>query len=408
MRFARFNSKQFQKLCERNLLRKRRLRESVRRIIEDVSLRGDDAVVKYTRKFDKVKLPPKRIGVTESELNGAYQDIKPDFVNVLKMAMDNISMFYKRQLRKSWKIKDREGGILLAEKLEPLDTVGVYVPSSTAPLVSTVYMSVLPAKMAGVRRIVMCTPPNRFGSVDPHILAVANLLKVNGVFKAGGAQAIAAMAFGTRTIPKVDKIVGPGNPYVTEAKRQVYGYVDIDMLAGPSEVVIVANQYSNPDYVIADLNAQSEHLLGLSVLVTTSKRFARYIKKEVDSGFVVPVKNLDEAAEVVNMLAPEHLEIMIKSPNRLLRKIKNAGAIFIGPYSPAAVGDYIAGPSHVLPTGGSARFSSGLSVNDFVKSSHIISYSKRALEKVNGAVQMLTALEGMQKHSESVKVRFEK
>ncbi len=408
MKLVRFNSKQFQKLCDRNSHRKKRLQECVRKIIDDVGVRGDDALIKYTKKFDKIKLQARRIRVTESETNGAYGDIKQEFVTVLKMAIDNVSRFYEKQIRRSWKIKDREDGILLAEKIIPLDSVGVYVPSGTAPLVSTVYMTVLPAKISGVKRIVMCTPPNRFGSVDPHILVAANLLKVNEVYKVGGAQAIAAMAFGTKSIQKVDKVVGPGNSYVTEAKRQVFGYVDIDMLAGPSEVVIIADQYANPDYVIADLNAQSEHLMGLSVLVTKSKRFAKYIKKEVDAGYVVVVKNLDEAAEVVNRLAPEHLEVMIKSPNRVLKKIKNAGAIFIGPYSPAAVGDYIAGPSHVLPTGGSARFSSGLGINDFVKSSHVISYSKRALEKVSDAVQMLTNIEGMLKHQQSIKVRFEK
>jgi len=408
MRLVRFNSKQFEKLCGRNCTRKKRVQESVKKIIDGVFIHGDNAIIKYTRKFDKIALKPNRIRVSEGEMNGAYQDIKPEFVNILKMAFDNITRFYQRQMRKSWKIKDREYGILLAEKIEPLESVGVYVPSGTAPLVSTVYMTVLPAKIAGVKRIIMCTPPNKYGSVDPHILAVANLLKVNEVYKVGGAQAVAAMAFGTKTIAKVDKIVGPGNAYVTEAKRQVFGYVGIDMLAGPSEVVIIANQYSDPDYVIADLNAQSEHSMGLSVLVTTSKKFAKYIKKEVEQGIVVLVKNVDETVEVVNRLAPEHLEVMIKSPNRILKKIKNAGAIFVGPYSPAAVGDYIAGPSHVLPTGGSARFSSGLGVNDFMKSSHVITYSRKALERVRGAIQTLTEIEGMQKHMQSVKVRFEK
>ena len=408
MRFVKYNSKQFQKLCDRNFQRKKRLTECVRKIIEDVKLRGDDAIVKYTKKFDNVKLSAKKIKVTESETNAAYQDIKPDFVNVLKLSTDNITGFYKKQLRRSCKIKDAEGGTMLAEKIQPLDCVGVYVPGGTAPLVSTVYMTVLPAKIAGVKKIVMATPPNKYGTVDPHILVMANLLKVNEVYKIGGAQAIAAMAFGTKTVSKVDKIVGPGNPYVTEAKRQLFGYVGIDMLAGPSEVVIVANQYSDPNYVIADLNAQSEHLMGLSVLVTTSKKFAKFIKKEVPNGYIILVNNIDEAAEVVNMLAPEHLQILVKSPKRLLRKIRNSGAIFLGPYSPTAVGDYIAGPSHVLPTGGTARFSSGLGVNDFVKSLHIISYSKKALEKVNDAVQMLATIEGMQKHLESIKVRFGK
>lgn len=408
MKLIKFNGKQFQKLCDRSLQRKKRVQESVRKIVEDVRYTGDEALLKYTKRFDKVKLQTKKMTVTESEMNGAYQNIKEDFINVLRVALDNVTRFYKRQFLKSWKVKDREDGTLLVEKFQPLESIGVYVPGGTAPLVSTVYMTVVPAMIAGVKRIVMCTPPNKFGSVDPHILAVANLLKVSEVYKVGGAQAIAAMAFGTKTISKVDKIVGPGNQYVTEAKRQIYGFCDIDMLAGPSEIVIIANQHSNPDYVIADLKAQSEHLMGLSILVTTSKKFARFIRKEISGGYVVLVKNMDEAVEVVNRIAPEHLAIMVKSPKRMLRKIKNAGAIFLGPYSPVAVGDYIAGPSHVLPTGGSARFSSGLSVYDFIKRQHVISYSKKALEKVNSAVQMLAELEGLNMHLESIKVRFEK
>jgi len=408
MKLVRPNSKQFQKLCDRSIQRKKRVQETVRRIIEDVRNRGDDALIKYTRKFDKVRLQVKKMRVTEGEMNGAYQNIKEDFIDVLKIALDNVSRFYKKQLRKSWKVRNSEDGTVLVEKFQPLESIGVYVPSGTAPLVSTVYMTVVPARIAGVNKVIMCAPPNKFGTVDPHILAVANLLNVSEVYKVGGAQAIAAMALGTKTIPKVDKVVGPGNQYVTEAKRQIYGFCDIDMLAGPSEIVIIANQYSNPDYVIADLKAQSEHLMGLSILVTTSKRLARFIKKEVSEGYVVLVKNLNEAIEVVNRLAPEHLSIMVRSPNRIVGKIKSSGAIFLGPYSPVAVGDYIAGPSHVLPTGGSARFSSGLSVYDFIKRQHVISYSKRALEKVNNAVQMLAALEGLEKHLESVRVRFEK
>lgn len=408
MKVIGFKSKMFQKLCDRNLQHKKRVQETVRKIIEDVKNRGDEALIKYTGKFDKVKLQVKKMRVTEGEMNGAYQNIKEDFIDVLKMALDNVSRFYKRQLPKSWKVKDREDGTVLVEKFQPLESIGMYVPGGTAPLVSTVYMTVVPARIAGVNKVVMCTPPNKFGTVDPHILAVANLLNVNEVYKVGGAQAIAAMALGTKTIPKVDKVVGPGNQYVTEAKRQIYGFCDIDMLAGPSEIAIIANQYSNPDYVIADLRAQSEHLMGLSILVTTSKRLARFIKKEVSEGYIVLVKNLDEAVEVVNRIAPEHLSIMVKSPNRIVSKIKSSGAIFLGPYSPVVVGDYIAGPSHVLPTGGSARFSSGLSIYDFIKRQHVISYSKKALEKVNNAVQMLAALEGLEKHLESVRVRFEK
>jgi histidinol dehydrogenase len=406
MKTITITGKSFQKLCCRNIIGKRRIVNTVKKIIEDVRLHGDEAVVKYTKKFDKIKLTPRELKVTETEMSGAYQDIKPEFVNTLKMVIENVNRFYKKNNKKSWKMVDGDG-VMLGENYRPLESVGIYIPSGTVPLVSTIYMTVLPAKIAGVERIVLITPPNEYKSVDPHILVVADLLKVKEIYKAGGSQAIAALAFGTKTIPKVDKIVGPGNAYVTEAKRQVFGYVDIDMTAGPSEVVIVANQYSNPAYVKADLAAQSEHFMGLSVLVTTSKRLARVMKKEVDKGYVILVKNIEQAAEVVNKLAPEHLEIMIKSPYKLLKQIRHAGAIFIGPYSPTAVGDYIAGPSHVLPTGGTARFFSGLGSKDFIKSSHIISYSKKALEKGKDSLEKLTGIERLQKHFESVKVRFE-
>ncbi|MEI8345110.1 MAG: histidinol dehydrogenase, partial [Candidatus Omnitrophota bacterium] len=241
-----------------------------------------------------------------------------------------------------------------------------------------------------------------------HILVVANLLKVDGVFKAGGAQAIAAFAFGTKSIPRVDKIIGPGNAYVSEAKRQVYGYCDIDMIAGPTEVVILADDYSDPEYIAADLMAQSEHHMGTAILVTTSKRLAANMKKCPARGYILRVKNLKQAAEVINHIAPEHLEIMVKNPQRVLRDIRHAGAVFIGNYSPTAVGDYVAGPSHVLPTNGTARFFSGISTQDFFKSTHVISFSKKALERVRGPVEYLAALEGLVKHKESVSVRFEK
>ena len=406
MKAIKITGKNFQKLCSRNIVGRKRIAGTVRKIIEDVRLHGDDALIKYTKKFDNVKLQPRELRVTETETSGAYQDIKPEFVNTLKIVIENVNKFYKKANRKSWKIKDSDG-VILGENYRPLENVGVYIPSGTVPLVSSVYMTVLPAKIAGVERIVLVTPPNQYKSVDPHILVVADLLKVKEIYKVGGSQAIAALAFGTKTIPKVDKIVGPGNAYVTEAKRQVFGHVDIDMIAGPSEVVIVANQHSNPAYVKADLSAQSEHFMGLSILVTTSRRFARMMKKEVDNGYVILVKNMEQAAEVVNKLAPEHLEIMIKRPNKLLKEIKNAGAIFIGPYSPTAVGDYIAGPSHVLPTGGTARFFSGLCVKDFIKSTHIVSYPKKALEKVKDSIEKLTTIEKLHKHFESVKARFE-
>ncbi len=387
--------------------RNRRVEETVRRILDDVQTLGDEALIRYTRKFDKIKLTPKELKVTESEISGAYSNISPDFVASLKVAVENVTRYYKKQKKRSWKMRG-EDGIILGEKIRPLESVGVYVPSGTVPLPSTVYMTVLPAKLAGVEKVYIVTPPNKFKSVDPHILAVANLLKVDGVFKVGGAQAIGALAFGTKTIPRVDKIIGPGNAYVAEAKRQVFGYCDIDMVAGPTELVILADDHSDPDFVAADLVAQSEHHMGCSVLVTTSKRLAKLIKKVPARGYIVVVKNLKQGVEVVNQIAPEHLQIMVKSPQRILKDVKHAGAIFIGAHTPTAVGDYIAGPSHVLPTSGTARFFSGISSDDFLKSSHIISYTKKALEKVKGPVESLAALEGLTKHMESVKIRFDK
>ena len=406
MKLVRLGSKQFQKICDRNSGRNKRVSTSVSKIIENVRAGGDDAVIKYTKKFDHVKLTAKDLRVSECETSGAYQDIKPEFVSTLKVVLENINKFYKKQLRKSWNFKDADG-VLLGEKITSLENVGVYVPSGTVPLVSSVYMTVIPARMAGVKKIVLVTPPNQYKSVDPHILVVANLLKVDEIYKVGGAQAIAALAFGTKTIPKVDKIVGPGNAYVTEAKRQVFGYCDIDMLAGPTEVVIIANQFSDINFIKADLEAQAEHFMGLSILITNSKKVAAILKKENIKGYVILVKNMDEAADVANMLAAEHLQILTNNPKKIARKITNAGAIFLGPYTPVAVGDYVAGPSHVLPTGGSARFFSGLGVSDFYKSSHILSYTKKALEKIREPLEKVAGIEKLTKHLDSVKVRFE-
>jgi histidinol dehydrogenase len=308
-------------------------------------------------------------------------------------------------MRKSCRTKDGDG-VILSEKLLPLESVGIYIPAGTAPLVSTVYMTVLPAKIAGVKRVVLTTPPGKNGNVNPYILVVADLLKVNEIYKVGGAQAITALSCGTKSIPKVDKIVGPGNAYVTEAKRQLFGFVDIDMLAGPTEVVIIANRYSNPGFIVADLQAQAEHSGGLAILITTSKSLMKQVKNQVVSGYIILAKNLDEAAEIANKIAPEHLQILTNNPLSVAKKIKNAGAIFLGPYSPVAVGDYIAGPSHVLPTGGSARFFSGLNVVDFMKTSHVISYSKKALEKVKEPLEKIAGIEGLSKHLDSIKVRF--
>jgi len=405
MKILRLSSKEIQNLCERYYYHKKRLQEKVRKIVRDVRDEGDKALIRYTRRFDRVKLFPRDLKVAANEINGAYQNIDTDFISNLKVIIENIQKFHKKQLPKPWKIKQVEG-VELGEIFRPIDRVGIYVPAGTAPLVSSVYMSVLPARIAGVKKISLVTPPSSSGRVDPHILAVANLLKVDEIYRVGGAQAIAALAFGTKTIPKVDKIIGPGNDYVTEAKRQVFGYVDIDMLAGPSEVVILANQFSDKDYVVHDLLAQAEHLKGLAVVITTSKKFAKMIKKEIENGYVVLAKNIKQAAEIINRIAPEHLEIFVKRPNRVVKMINNAGAIFIGPYSPVCIGDYVAGPSHVLPTGGTARFFSGLGVRSFLKSTHTIAYSKKALEKEKSAIEKMTKIEGLDKHLESYKVRF--
>lgn len=407
MKIIRFASKKLEKIYNRGNLRQRRVEEKVRKIIDDVRLLGDDALIKFTRKFDKVKLIQRQLKVSQIEISGAYANISPNFVGSLKVIIENINRFYRKQLRKSWRIKGPEG-VVLGENYTPLDRVGIYIPAGTAPLVSTVYMTVLPAKLAGVKNITLISPPDKNGNINPHILVVADLLKVNEIYRVGGAQGIAALAYGTKTIPRVDKIVGPGNIYVSEAKRQVFGVVDIDMIAGPTELVIIANRLSDPKFIVADLRAQAEHAKGLAILITNSKSLANEVKSQLDgdNGYIVLTKNLEQACEIVNKIAPEHLEILVKNPKALLKKIKNSGAIFLGPYSPVALGDYVAGPSHVLPTNGTARFFSGLSVFDFVKSNHIISYSKKALEKIREPLEKIAGIEGLQKHVDSVKSRF--
>ena len=407
MRSITVGSEKFKSLVNRDNQGRKRLQKKVAGILENVQAEGDKALIRYTKKFDRIDLARKDLRVSEAEISGAYQDIKPELVNTLKKIIRNINKFYKNQIPKSWTVK-HESGIELGEKFEPIEKVGVYVPSGTAPLVSSVYMSVLPAKIAGVKRIVLLSPPNKYKTIDPHILVMANLLKVDEIYKVGGAQAIAALAFGTRTIPKVDKIVGPGNEYVTEAKRQVFGYCDIDMMAGPSEVLIIANQYANVEYIKKDLLAQDEHHKGLAILVTPSKKvFNAFYGDDSIKGYLVKVKNLDEAVEVSNLIAPEHLQLMVKSPRRLIKNIVNAGAIFLGEYTPVALGDYVAGPSHVLPTGGTARYFSGLNLRSFVKSSHVISYSRKALLDSADWVRELTEIEKLEKHWESIKVRCE-
>ena len=408
MKIIRPSSAQLEKIYNRGFNKQKRVEERVKKIIDDVRAFGDDAVLKYTKKFDGIKLSSRQIKVSEIDISGAYQNISPNFVSSLKVIMENVNRFYRKTLKKSWRIKDSDG-VVLGENLLPLDRVGVYIPAGTAPLVSTVYMTVLPAKIAGVKEIVLISPPDSNGLINPHILVVADLLKVNEIYRVGGAQGIAALAYGTKTIRRVDKIVGPGNVYVSEAKRQVFGQVDIDMIAGPTELVIIANRFSDPKFIIADLKAQAEHSKGLAILITNSKSLAKEIKSMLpdDNGVIVLTKNLEEAADISNRIAPEHLEILVKNPQKLLKLIRNAGAVFLGPYSPTAIGDYVAGPSHVLPTAGTARFFSGLSVCDFIKSNHIIGYSKRALEKIKDPLEKIAGIEGLSKHLDSVKVRFQ-
>jgi len=407
MKIIRYGSKQLEKIYNRGDGRKTRLQERVAKIISDVRTLGDEALIKYTKKFDGVKLAPRQLKVSAIEISGAYQNISPNFVSSLKVIIENINRFYRKTLRKSWRMKDGDGAVV-GENYIPLERAGIYIPAGTAPLVSTVYMTVVPAKLAGVKKIILASPPDKDGRINPHILVVADLLKVDEIYRVGGAQAIAALSYGTKTIPKVDKIVGPGNIYVSEAKRQVFGQVDIDMIAGPTELVIIANRSSDPKFIVNDLRAQGEHAKGLAILITNSKALARQVKAQLanEEGFIVLTKNLEEAVEVANRIAPEHLEIMVNNPGRILKQIRNAGAVFLGPYSPVAIGDYVAGPSHVLPTNGTARFFSGLSVMDFVKSIHVIGYSKRALEKIREPLEKIAGIEGLTKHLESVKARF--
>ena len=398
-------SQEWQRLCGRQLVRKRRIEDSVRKIIDDVYQGGDDALLRYTRRFDKVRLAPRQLRVTEAEISGAFQHLDPKFALQLKSAIQNVQSFYSRPRLKPVRSVDGDG-VVLGEKFDPIERVGIYIPGGTASLVSTVYMTVIPAKKAGVARVILATPPRKDGSVDPHILAVASLLDVDEVYRMGGAQAVAAMAFGTKTVPKVDKIVGPGNAYVAEAKRQVYGFVDVDTPAGPSEIAVIANRYSNTQYVLADLLGETEHAGGIAFLITTSKALARLARKQVPGGYCIVVKNLDEAADVANRLAPEHLEIMVRSPRKLAARITSAGAIFLGQYSPVTVGDYVAGPSHVLPTGGAARTFSGLGIDDFIRRTHVISYTRKALERMREPLERIAAIEGLPRHYEAVKVRL--
>jgi len=400
------NLANLEKIIAKKRKRKKQIREQVARILKEVKEKGEEAVLKYTRRFDKVKLKPKELRVTESEISAAFNELNSQIISAIKTAIESVYEFHKALLPKPFlKIKKEEGKIL-GIRYVPLKRVGIYVPAGSAPLVSSVYMCAIPAQTAGVKEIVLVSPPTKDKSINPFILATASMLKIKEIYKIGGAQAIAALAYGTKTIKKVDKIIGPGNEYVMEAKRQVFGEVDIDLLAGPSEILIIASKNANLDYILSDLEAQAEHHKGLVMVVTTSKKIANSLRKKKLNGFVVRVRNLEEAVKVANIIAPEHVEIFTKNPTVLLKKIENAGAVFLGENTPVALGDYIAGPSHVLPTHGTAKFFSGLSVRDFLKEIHFVSYSKKALEKQFPALLEIASLEGMKKHIESVERRL--
>ena len=404
MRVVR-NLESLEKLLLKKRARKNKIHEKVSKIIKGVRDNGDNALAEYTKKFDKVKISPRELKISESEISAAFNELDSSLISAFKLAIDNVTKFYKGQIPKTIRVKEDNGKTLISRYV-PLERVGVYVPAGTAPLVSSVYMAVIPAIVAGVKEVVLVSPPGKDRNINPFILAVGSLLKIKEIYRLGGAQAIAALAYGTKTIKKVDKIVGPGNEFVTEAKRQLFGEVDIDMLAGPSEVVILASKDANVEHIIADLEAQIEHYNGLGILVTNSRKIIRDIRKRKVPGLALRVRNLDEGTRVVNCIAPEHLEILTKKPASLLKKIRNAGAIFLGDYTPVALGDYTAGPSHVLPTGGSSRFFSCLSVRSFLKESHIINYTKKALQEEEQVLEKIANLEGMVKHIESVKKRL--
>ena len=404
MRVVR-NLESLEKLLLRKRVRKNKVYEKVSKIIKGVRDNGDSALVEYTKKFDKVKISAWELKISESEISAAFNELDSSLITAFKLAIDNVTKFYKGQVPKTIRLKE-DSGKTLVSRFIPLERVGVYVPAGTAPLVSSVYMAVIPALVAGVKEVVLVSPPGKDGNINPFILAVGSLLKIKEIYRLGGAQAIAALACGTKTIRKVDKIIGPGNEFVTEAKRQLFGEVDIDMLAGPSEVVILASKDANVEHIISDLEAQIEHYNGLGILVTNSRKIIRDIRKKKIPGLALRVRNLDEGCRVVNCISPEHLEILTKKPSSLLKKIRNAGAIFLGDYTPVALGDYTAGPSHVLPTGGSSRFFSCLSVRSFLKESHIINYTKKALQEEEQVLEKIANLEGMVKHIESVKKRL--
>lgn len=399
--------------------------ESVNEIIADVKKQGDKAVFAYTKQFDQVELEATNIRVTKEEIEEAYDLVDQDLIDVIRKALINIKIYHEKQRQNSW-FDSQPNGIILGQKVTPLEKVGVYVPGGKAVYPSSVLMNIMPAKVAGVSKIIMTTPPGKDGKVNPNTLVAANEAGADEIYKVGGAQAIAALAFGTNCIPKVDKIVGPGNIYVALAKKAVFGYVSIDSVAGPSEILVIADETANPRFVAADLLSQAEHdELASAVLVTTSEELAKAVSKEVEDfvavlsrkeileksldnyGYILLVKDLEEAIDVANEIASEHLEIVTKDPFTVMTKIKNAGAIFLGEYSSEPLGDYFAGPNHVLPTNGTAKFFSPLGVDDFMKKSSIISYSKEALEPIHKDIIKFAEAEQLTAHANSIKVRFE-
>lgn len=392
-------------------------------IIADVRANGDQALYTYSEKFDGVKLSS--LAVTKEETDAAYASMEPEFIETLTLAKENIEAFHKQQIRRDFCINDKDG-ILLGQKITAIEKVGIYVPGGTARYPSSVLMNAIPAKIAGVGEIVMVTPPGQDGSIAPASLAAAKLAGVTKIFRVGGAQAVAALAFGTESVPKVDKIVGPGNIFVATAKRRVYGYVDIDMIAGPSEILVIADAGCNPAYVAADLLSQAEHdRLASAILITDSSTLAQQVSEELErqipllpraeicrasidnNGKIILVRDLMQAVRVSNEIAPEHLEVCVEDPFSLLGAIKNAGSIFLGRNVPEALGDYFAGPNHTLPTGGAAKFSSPLSVDDFIKKSSFIYYTKDALGAAADRIVDFAQREGLDAHARSVAVRFE-
>lgn len=398
---------------------------SVAAILADVKEKGDEAVFDYTKRFDGADINAVNIVVTKEEIDEAYSLVDEQLVEVIRKALVNIREYHAKQKQYSW-FDSTPNGTILGQKVTPLNRVGVYVPGGKAAYPSSVLMNIIPAKVAGVSQIIMTTPPGKDGKVNPGTLVAANEAGVDVIYKVGGAQAIAAMAYGTDSIRKVDKIVGPGNIYVALAKKAVYGHVSIDSIAGPSEILVIADETANPRYVAADLLSQAEHdEMASAILITTSEELADKVSKEIDSfvaelsrseiitkslenyGYILIARDIDEAVETANEIASEHLEIVTKDPFTLMTKIRNAGAIFLGEYSSEPLGDYFAGPNHVLPTNGTAKFFSPLGVDDFIKKSSIISYSREALEPIHEDIIKFANAERLTAHANSIKVRFE-